>query len=90
MSDLASHQPLRNDHGPRLAAPTRCGYRGPVTLYIEDDLPGFHTGWRRFYVKIGRKYVRIRNGNGHDRRISLRLYERLLAETANCFNRNNI
>jgi len=64
---------------------TKRGYRGPVCLYLEDDLPRFGCGWRRLFVRVGNKYVHIRSGDGNGRRISRPLFDRLVAETEACY-----
>jgi hypothetical protein len=70
-----------------LATPKR-GFRGPVCLYLHDDLPRFGCGWRRLFVRVGNKHVHIRAGDGNGRRISRQLFDRLIAETADCYQHN--
>jgi hypothetical protein len=90
MTDITPTQKPRNDPGPlSLTAPKKCGYRGPITLYLHDDLPKFGCGWRRLFVRVGSKHVHIRGGDGNGRRISRRLFDALVAETEDCFYRNN-
>ena len=74
----------------KASALTKPGYRGPCVLHIDDDVPGFRHGWRRFQVQVGTKYVRLCNGRGHDRRITRGLFDRLRDETEALFDLNDI
>ena len=48
-----------------------------VKIFFEDEAPRLGCGWRWVYVKVGRKWVRVRDGMGRTARFTLDQYEQL-------------